>query len=43
MKKKFLNFFRHYLNLDEILNILKKKDDPYTLCISEITDCERRG
>ena len=39
----FLKFFHHFLNLDKFLNILKKKYDAYSLCISEITDCEKRG
>ena len=42
-KKLFVNFFPHFSNLDQILNILKKIDDPRSLCISEITDYERRG
>ena len=35
-----LNSLEHFLNLDQILNILKK-DDVHRLCVSEITDCER--
>ena len=37
-----LNSLEHFSNLDQSLNILKK-DDLHRLCISEITDCERRS
>ena len=40
-KKLFLNFFFFFLNLIEILNILKKKDDSHSWHISEITDPEK--
>ena len=42
-KKLFPNFLLDFWNLDQSLNILKKKNDPQSLCISEITDCERRA
>ena len=42
-QKHFLNIFQHILNLVEILNILEKKDDAHTLCISELTASEKRG
>ena len=35
----FLAFFESALNFD----LFKKKDDPHSLCISEITDHERRA
>ena len=41
-QKFFLNFFVHFLNINQILNIFKK-DEPHSLCISEITNLERRG
>ena len=34
----FADFQKSRLNLEHL-----KKDDPYSLCISEITDWERRG
>ena len=37
-QKTFSNFLLHLLNLDEILNIWKKKSDPHTLCNFEIMD-----
>ena len=39
-QKLFLNFSLHFLNLEEILNILTKKDDPQSFCISKITAFE---
>ena len=36
-------FFLHFVNLDSILNIFKKKDDPHSWCIFEITDSEKCG
>ena len=42
-KKKILIFFVRFSNLHPILNMSKKKDEPHTLCISEITDPQRRG
>ena len=36
-------FFLHFLNLDLIFNIFKKKDDSQSLCIFEHTDSEKRG
>ena len=38
----FLNFFLNFSNLLQFTNILKK-DDPHSLCISEITDHETRA
>ena len=37
-KKIFLSFLLHLWNLQSVLNILKKKDDPHRSNISEITD-----
>ena len=42
-KRFFPNCFWRFSNLYYISNILKKKDDPHSLCISEITDHERRA
>ena len=42
-QKGFSEFFNAIRNVYKYLNILKKKDDPHRLCISEISDCERRG
>ena len=39
-QKSFLDFLLHFLNVDEILNISKKKDDPHRFCISEAADYE---
>ena len=36
-------FFVNFPNLYSILNIFKKKDDPLSLCIFEITDSEKLG
>ena len=41
-KRFFLNFFLHFSNLLQFTNIFKK-DDSHSLCISEITDNERRA
>ena len=41
-QKIFLNFFLHFSNLLQFTNIFKK-DDPHSLCISEITDHEKRA
>ena len=41
-KKLFLNFFVHFSNINQILNIFKN-NDPHSLCISENTDPDRRG
>ena len=41
--KIFFEFFWCFQNLDWILNILKKKDDPDSWCIFEVKDSERRG
>ena len=40
-QKTFSNFFLHFWNLVEILNIFKQKDDSHTWGISEITDSEK--
>ena len=42
-QKIFSQFFSAFLK--SILNFehFEKKDDPHTWCMSEITDCERRG
>ena len=40
-KEKSFRFFLHFFILDQILNILKNKDDSQSLYISEITDCQR--
>ena len=43
-KRKILSkLFLHFLNLDSILNIFKKKDDTPGLCIFEFTESEKRG
>ena len=42
-KKVSLNFFLRFWNLYQILNILKKTDDPQSLRISDIMDWESRG
>ena len=36
-------FFVNFPNLYSILNIFKKKDDPLSLCIFELTDSEKLG
>ena len=36
-------FFLRIWNLDQILNIFKKEDDPQSLCIFKDTDYDRRG
>ena len=40
-QKLFLNFSLHFLNLDEILNILTKKGDPQRFCIFKIMASEK--
>ena len=43
-QKLFLfKFSLHFLNLHRILNILKKKDEPHSLIISENNDSKIRG
>ena len=42
-KKLFLDFFLHFLNLVQILNIFKKKHDSHSWCISEIMDSKKHG
>ena len=42
-KRLFVDFLLHLWNVQEILNILKKKDEYPSLIISEIMDCEREG
>ena len=39
----FFFFFWHFLNVDSILNIFKKKDDRLSYFIFELTDSEKRG
>ena len=39
--KYFLTIFLHFLNLDSILNILKKNDSRSS-CIFELTDSQKR-
>ena len=41
--KKIVGFSLHFWNLRQILNIFKQKDHFDSLCISEITHCERHG
>ena len=38
-KRLFVDFSLHFGNVDEIYNILKKKDDYPSLITSEIMDC----
>ena len=38
-KRLFVDFLLHFGNVDEIYNILKKKDEYPDLNISEIMDC----
>ena len=40
--KIFSNFFLNFLNLDSILNISQKKDNPQSWCIFELSDSEKR-
>ena len=43
-QKVFVNVFLRFWNVDQILNILKKKkNDPHNLCMFEERDCERHG
>ena len=42
-KKYFAQFFPTYLKSRSNRKHFKKIDDPHSLCISEITDCERRN
>ena len=41
--KTFSKVFYAFVEFRFIFNILKKKDDPQRLYISEIGDCERRA
>ena len=41
-EKSFFLFFATYLKSTSIFEHFETKDDPDTLCISEIIDCERR-
>ena len=41
--KIFCPFFSSFLKSTSNFNYFEKKDDSDTLCISEITDCERHG
>ena len=42
-KRLFVDFLLYFGNVDEIYNILKKKDEYPSLIISEIMDCLRGG
>ena len=42
-KKIFRNFLLHFRSLDSPLNFFKKKDDPHSRCIFQLTDSEKRG
>ena len=42
-QKIFSDFLLHIWNVHQIYNILKKKDEPPSLVISEIIDSERVG
>ena len=42
-EKTFSQFFIVFLKFTLSLVIFEKKDDLHSLCISEITDSERRG
>ena len=42
-QKDFINSFLHFLNLDSIFNIFKKKYDLDRFCIFESTDSKKRG
>ena len=42
-KGYFLNFFWHFRNLDLIVKIFFKKEDPHSGYIFELTDSEKRG
>ena len=42
-EKLFLNYFLHFRNLYEILNICKKKDELHSWFICQITHTEKRG
>ena len=41
-QKKVLNFYVHFLILHKFSTFLEK-DEPHSLCVSEITDHEKRG
>ena len=42
--EKYLpDFFLRVLHLDSILNIFKKKDDPHSSCIFQVTESEKLG
>ena len=42
-QKTFSQYFLPFGNLDSILNVSKKKDEPQSSCIFEVTDSEKRG
>ena len=42
-KNFFVNIFLRFANIDQSLKILKKKDDPHSLCIFENMGYEKRG
>ena len=41
--KIFLKHLLEFLNFPQALNILKKRDDPHSLCIFKIRNCKERG
>ena len=42
-QKSFSQFFCAFFKSTSTFEHFQKKDDPHTLCISEITDPEKRG
>ena len=42
-KKTFPQFFVAFLKLTFHFKFFEKKDDLHSVCILEITDCEKRG
>ena len=42
-KNLFQNFFSQRLKSSLNFEHFQEKDEPHCLCISEITDCEKRG
>ena len=42
-QKTFSQYFLPFGNLDSILNVSKKKDEPQSSSIFEVTDSEKRG
>ena len=41
-RQNFSDFFTPFLKSTSSFKHFEKKDDPHSLCISEITDCQRR-